>query len=83
MASLDFAYIDAQHHFEAIREDIELWYPKIRRGGILSGHDFLDGYAAGYLYGVESAGTEFASRNRLKAKLSGEGIRPSWFIVVK
>ncbi len=83
MASLDFAYIDAQHHFEAIREDIELWYPKIGRGGILSGHDFLDGYTAGCLFGVESAVTEFASRSGLKVRLSGERIHPSWFIVVK
>jgi hypothetical protein len=37
--SLDFVYIDAQHHFEAVRDDINAWYPKVRHGGIIAGHD--------------------------------------------
>jgi hypothetical protein len=40
--SLDFIYIDANHAFEAVTEDIKMWYPKIRSGGIISGHDYLD-----------------------------------------
>jgi hypothetical protein len=39
--SIDFAYIDANHSYDFVREDIELWYPKIKTGGYLWGHDYL------------------------------------------
>jgi hypothetical protein len=39
--SLDFAYIDANHAYEYVKRDIELWWPKIRDGGMLAGHDYL------------------------------------------
>lgn len=39
--SLDFIYIDANHTYEAVKEDIIHWYPKVKSGGIVSGHDFL------------------------------------------
>jgi len=32
--------IDADHTYEAVKKDIELWKPLIRKGGILSGHDY-------------------------------------------
>ncbi len=37
---LDFVYIDADHRFDHVMQDIILWFKKIRRGGILSGHDY-------------------------------------------
>mmetsp|Transcript_1044 Transcript_1044/g.1993 ORF Transcript_1044/g.1993 Transcript_1044/m.1993 type:complete len:295 (-) Transcript_1044:684-1568(-) len=40
--SLDFVYLDARHDYCAVTEDINLYYPKIRPGGILAGHDYLD-----------------------------------------
>jgi hypothetical protein len=40
--SLDFAYIDANHAYDFVKEDIELWYPKVKKGGYLCGHDYLD-----------------------------------------
>jgi len=39
--SLDFVYIDANHRYEYVKEDLEMWYPKIKIGGMLSGHDYL------------------------------------------
>lgn len=39
--SLDFVYIDANHEYEFVRSDIQTWLPKVRKGGILSGHDFI------------------------------------------
>ena len=39
--SLDFVYIDANHSYEFVKEDIELWYPKVKPGGWLMGHDYL------------------------------------------
>jgi cephalosporin hydroxylase len=38
--SLDFVYIDAEHSYESCLADINAWHPKIRIGGILSGHDY-------------------------------------------
>jgi predicted O-methyltransferase YrrM len=38
--SLDFVFIDANHEYECILEDIKLWTPKVRSGGIVSGHDY-------------------------------------------
>lgn len=38
--SLDFVFIDAHHTYKAVTEDINYWYPKIRPGGTIAGHDF-------------------------------------------
>lgn len=39
--SLDFVFVDADHQYESVRKDIMAWYPKIRKGGIIAGHDYL------------------------------------------
>ena len=39
--SLDFVYIDANHAYEFVVEDINLWYPKVRVGGYICGHDYI------------------------------------------
>jgi predicted O-methyltransferase YrrM len=38
--SLDFVFIDADHSYAAVKSDIEGWSPKVRSGGIVSGHDY-------------------------------------------
>jgi hypothetical protein len=40
--SLDFIYIDANHAYDFVKEDIRIWFPKLKKGGIFSGHDYLD-----------------------------------------
>ena len=40
--SLDFIYIDANHAYDFVVEDIKIWFPKLKKGGIFSGHDYLD-----------------------------------------
>lgn len=40
--SLDFIYIDANHAYDFVVEDISLWFPKLKKGGILAGHDYID-----------------------------------------
>jgi len=38
-ASLDFVWIDASHTAPDVLADLNAWWPKVRRGGILAGHD--------------------------------------------
>ena len=40
--SLDFIYIDANHAYDYVKSDIKLWYPKLKKGGIFAGHDYLN-----------------------------------------
>ena len=37
---LDFVYIDANHNFNYVMEDLINWSKKVRRGGIIAGHDY-------------------------------------------
>lgn len=39
----DLVFIDADHSYESIKQDIHLWKPLVRKGGILSGHDYKAG----------------------------------------
>jgi len=38
--SIDFVYIDACHEYESVKSDIHSWMPKIKKGGIIAGHDY-------------------------------------------
>jgi predicted O-methyltransferase YrrM len=38
--SLDFVFIDAEHTYEAVIQDIAAWAPKVRDGGFVTGHDY-------------------------------------------
>ena len=38
--SIDFIMIDAGHSYESLKEDISLWYNKVKSGGIISGDDY-------------------------------------------
>lgn len=38
--SLDFVYIDANHDYAHVAEDIAAWWPKMNPGGIFAGHDY-------------------------------------------
>jgi predicted O-methyltransferase YrrM len=37
--SLDLVFIDADHGYDAVRQDILAWMPKVKSGGIICGHD--------------------------------------------
>lgn len=66
---LDFVYIDANHAYEYVKQDIELWYPKVKSGGILSGHDL---FFPGYL-GATNAVIELALAKQIQVHV----IRPT------
>lgn len=38
----DYVYIDGDHEYEAVKLDLILWWPKVKAGGILAGHDVGD-----------------------------------------
>ena len=60
---LDFVYIDGNHKYEYVKQDIENYYPKLKIGGILAGHDFK---AKPHEEGVEKAVEEFVRKKGLK-----------------
>lgn len=51
--SLDFVYIDAMHDFDNVMMDIIGWSKKVRRGGIVSGHDYTNLHGCGVVPAVE------------------------------
>lgn len=59
-ASLDFIYVDGNHCLDAVRLDLASWVPKVRSGGIVSGHDYLTSKnCCGSEFGVEQAVLEY------------------------
>lgn len=54
-ASLDFAYIDANHDYDPVMADINAWYPKVKPGGLICGHDYADTTQDGHWMKVKSA----------------------------
>ena len=38
--SVDFVYIDANHAYKYVKQDIDAWLPKVKNGGIIGGHDW-------------------------------------------
>jgi hypothetical protein len=68
--SLDFVFIDADHTFQAVRQDIESWWPKVRPGGILSGHDYGGRRNQIGSFGVNRAVDAFIAREGLQLRLA-------------
>jgi hypothetical protein len=38
--SLDMVIVDADHRYKGAKEDILRWYPKVKKGGVICGHDY-------------------------------------------
>ena len=38
--SLDFVFIDAAHDYDSVRKDINAWFPKVKKQGVIAGHDY-------------------------------------------
>lgn len=58
--SIDVVYIDAEHTFEAVKKDLNIWFNKINSGGFLCGHDYTHCWP-----GVIKAVNEFVESNNL------------------
>jgi predicted O-methyltransferase YrrM len=40
--SVDFVFVDGSHAYADVCADLDAWWPKIRAGGVLAGHDYCD-----------------------------------------
>lgn len=81
-ASLDLVYIDAAHDYKSVMEDVKTWWPKVRKGGILSGHDMENKPDDGF-WGpieVEQAVNDWAKPLGLVIR-TVEVSCPSWWVV--
>lgn len=38
--SIDYCYIDGDHEYGSVLTDLQVWYPKVKKFGMLAGHDF-------------------------------------------
>jgi len=75
---LDFVYMDGDDRYEPLTKDLETYWRKLRRGGILAGHDF---WKSPQLKEIEvvKAVTEFAVKNNLDLNVHQE----DWWIIKK
>jgi len=71
--SIDLVFIDGNHYYEWVKEDIEYWYPIVREGGILSGHDYVKKYG----WGVKRAVDEFVEKYGLELLKAKDNV---WYI---
>jgi len=66
--TLDFIFIDANHSYECVKADIAAWYPKLKKGGYIGGHDYnwesvRTAVVEYFREGVQSAGISWLYRN--------------------
>jgi len=71
--SIDFVYIDADHRYEGVALDLLLWAPKVKDGGLVSGHD----YGQKDWPGVKIAVDEWVAKNKYKLNLGEGGV---WWV---
>jgi len=40
--SLDFVFIDGDHSYNGVLADLTAWFPKVKIGGVIGGHDYIE-----------------------------------------
>lgn len=81
--SLDFVFIDGNHDFQNVTNDIAEWSKKVRRGGIIAGHDYFDSYK-GSSYGVKAVVHAWTSFYHISPWFIIRGdVCPSWMWIKK
>ncbi len=64
--SLDFVYIDGNHEYTHVVNDIASWDRKVRPGGIVAGHDYILRKTNGYLMHVPYAVQGFTASYNIR-----------------
>jgi len=72
---VDFVYVDGNHEYKAVKEDIENYWKVLKNGGILGGHDVHNAVRP-HNRGVMKAVFEFALSKGLEVSIEGE----DWWI---
>ncbi len=72
---VDFIYIDGNHEYLAVREDINNYWKILKKGGVLGGHDVHNAVRA-HNRGVMKAVFEFALLKKVEVIIEGE----DWWI---
>jgi hypothetical protein len=81
--SLDFIFIDANHDYEHCKEDIREWSKKVKKGGLVTGHDYVNGIH-GITYGVKQAVNEWVAENNIEHLfLFKKDGCPTWMYIKK
>jgi predicted O-methyltransferase YrrM len=79
--SLDLVYIDGDHREAAVAADLRAWWPRVRPGGVLAGHDFL--CHGTDTNGVQAAVLDFAAANGLDVWLVVEMLCLPWSFLLE
>lgn len=66
--SLDFVYIDGNHAYDFVMLDIIVWNPKVKKGGIISGHDYHNDHRR--VLGVRSAVDDYCRWHGIEFNLT-------------
>jgi hypothetical protein len=79
---LDFAYLDARHDADSVSEDLAQWWPVMRSGGVMAGHDYRDGVLPEGVFGVRSAVDRFFNELGVPVHATTDDAPwPSWLVV--
>ena len=73
--NLDFVYIDGNHSYKHVMEDINLYYNKVKDRGIIGGHDFQGEEKD--VIDVKNAVIDFVCKNNLQLHTIGS----DWWII--
>jgi len=79
--SLDFVYIDGNHDFQNTTNDIVEWSKKVRKGGIIAGHDFNRNKKKDYKCHVKDVVQAYTYAMDIKPYFVTSDKSPSWFWV--
>jgi Methyltransferase domain len=82
--TLDFVYLDARHDYVSVCNDLAAWFPKVAPGGVIAGHDYVDGELREGIFGVRSAVDEFFGARGLPVGVTTAepATFPSWIVAV-
>jgi hypothetical protein len=79
--SLDFVYLDARHDEPSVRADLDRWWPVVRPGGLLCGHDYLDGDLPNGVFRVRTAVDSFFAQIGVPVHATTDDAPwPSWIV---